>query len=57
MLREKLDLKDSKKARVPMRGTGAEHFVVAVKPRNGGGAKGMRHPARLVGQPDNGMSR
>ena len=57
MLREKLDVKDSKKARVPMRGTGAEHFVVAVKPRNGGGAKGMRHPARLVGQPDNGMSR
>jgi hypothetical protein len=38
MRREKLDLKDSKKARVPMRGTGAEHFVVAVKPRNGGGS-------------------
>ena len=40
-----------------MRGTGAEHLVVAMKPRNGGGAKGMRHPARFIGQPANGMNR
>ena len=45
MRREKLDLKDSKKARVPMRGTGAEQVVVAMKDRNGSGAKGLPHCA------------
>ena len=56
MRREKLDLMDSKKARVPMRYR-AEAFVVAMKPRNGGGAKGMRHSARRIGQPGDGMNR
>ena len=56
MQREKLNLKDSKKVRVPMRGTGAEHFVVVMRPCNGGGAKGMRHLASLIGQPYYGMS-
>ncbi len=32
-------------ARVPMRGTGAEQAVVAVKDRNGSGAKGLPHCA------------
>lgn len=32
-------------ARVPMRGTGAEQAVVALKDRNGSGAKGLPHCA------------
>jgi len=36
--------------RVPMRGTGAEQPVVAVKPVKADGAKGLRHPARKSGQ-------
>ena len=32
-------------ARVPMRGTGTEQAVVAVKDRNGSGAKGLPHCA------------
>jgi hypothetical protein len=44
------------RARVPMRGTGAEQPVVARKSRNGDGAKGLYRPALLVGQPWNGRS-
>ena len=40
--------------RVPMRGTGAEQPVVAMKSRNGDGAKGLYCPALLIGQPEMG---
>src|SRR3989442_6797604 len=36
---------------VPMRGTGADRLVVAVRPGGAGGAKGAGHPGLLVGQP------
>lgn len=39
------------RGRVPMRGTGADHFVVAVMPGNAGGAKGMGRPGLFSGQP------
>jgi len=45
------------RVKVPMRGTGAEQPVVAVKPMKVGGAKGLRYPAWLGGQPDTGRSR
>jgi len=35
-------------ARVPMRGTGTEQVVVAMKGRNGLGAKGLPHCAEVV---------
>ena len=34
-----------------MRGTGAEQLVVARSPSKDGGAKGLRHPAEMMGQP------
>ena len=37
--------------RVPMRSTGADQLVVAVKSRNGDGAKGLGRPALPAGQP------
>ena len=37
---------------VPMRRTGAEQPVVAMKPGNAGRAKGLRHSVSLVGQPE-----
>jgi hypothetical protein len=37
--------------RVPMRGTGADHFAVAMKDGNASGAKGVDYPARFKGQP------
>ena len=37
--------------RVPMRGTGADQLVLAMKSRNGDGAKGLGRPALLSGQP------
>ena len=44
--------------RVPMRGTGTDRPVVAMKPGNAGGAKGAGHPGFLAGQPlSGGMSR
>ena len=39
------------RARVPMRGTGAEQPVVAMRSRNGEGAKGLYCSALLIGQP------
>ena len=39
------------RARVPMRRTGAEQPVLAMKPGNAGGAKGLRHSVLSVGQP------
>src|ERR1700736_6416590 len=39
------------RGRVPMRGTGADRLVVAVRPDNAGGAKGGGHPGLLVGNP------
>ena len=39
---------------VPMRHTGAEQLVVAMKSGNAGGAKGLRHSVSAVGQPDRG---
>jgi len=37
--------------RVPMRGTGADQLVLAVKSRNGDGAKALDRPALPAGQP------
>ena len=37
--------------RVPMRGTGTDRSVVAMKPGNAGGAKGAGHLDSLRGQP------
>jgi hypothetical protein len=42
------------RVRVPMRGAGADQLVVAVKPGNAGGAKGLNHPVSKVSQPDRG---
>ena len=42
------------RARVPMRCTGAEQLVVALKPGNAGGAKGLRHSVLPLGQPEKG---
>ena len=43
---------------VPMRGTGADCPVLAVRPGNAGGAKGAGHPGSVSGQPPvGGMSR
>jgi len=42
------------RASVPMRRTGAEQLVVVLKPGNAGGAKGLRHSASTVGQPERG---
>jgi len=42
------------RARVPMWYTGAEQLVVALKPGNAGGAKGLRHSVSPVGQPERG---
>lgn len=39
------------RARVVMRGTGADRLVVAVKPGNAGEAKGTGRPGSLAGQP------
>ena len=39
------------RARVPMRGTGADRLVVVMKPGNAGGAKGAGCPGLLAGQP------
>ena len=44
------------KASVPMRGTGAEQPVVAMRSVKADGAKGLRHPALFVGQPETGRS-
>ena len=37
--------------RVPMRGTGADQLVLAMKSRNGDGAKGLDRPVLPAGQP------
>ena len=42
---------EATRARVAMRGTEADRFVVAMKPGNAGGAKGADHPGLLGGQP------
>jgi len=42
------------RGRVPMRGTGADRLVVAVRPGNAGGAKGTGHPGVVGGQPSSG---
>jgi hypothetical protein len=39
------------RGRVPMRGTGADRLVVAMRPGNAGGATGAGHLGLLVGQP------
>jgi len=44
--------------RVPMRGTGADRPIRALRPGNAGGAKGAGHSGSIGGQPpDGGMSR
>ena len=42
------------RARVPMRRTGAEQLVLAMKRSNARGAKGLRHSVLSVGQPARG---
>ena len=42
---------ESARGRVPVRGTGADRLVVAVRPGNAGGAKGTGRPGALSGQP------
>ncbi len=44
------------RARVPMRATGAEQLVVAMKFAKANGAKGLRHLDLVVGQPVEGRS-
>ena len=39
------------RGRVPVRGTGADRLVVAVRPGNAGGAKGTDHRGAVTGQP------
>jgi len=43
--------------RVPMRITGADHPVVAMKDGNASGAKGVDHLVLLFGQPEMGGAR
>lgn len=45
------------RASVPMRRTGAEQPVLAMKPGNAGGAKGLRHSVSSRGQPARGGAR
>ena len=42
---------ETARGRVPVRGTGADRLVVAVRPGNAGGAKGTGCPGSLGGQP------
>jgi hypothetical protein len=42
---------ETARGRVPVRGTGADRLVVAVRPGNAGGAKGTGRPGELDGQP------
>ena len=42
------------RSRVPMRGEGADEPVVAMKPGNAGGARGLDSPAEGAGQPGTG---
>ena len=42
---------ESARGRVPVRGTGADRLVVAVRPGNAGGAKGTGCPGSFGGQP------
>jgi hypothetical protein len=42
---------DTARGRVPMRGTGADRLVVAMRPGNAGGAKGAGHLGLVDGQP------
>lgn len=42
---------ETARGRVATRGAGADRLVVAVKPRNGGGAKGAGRPGSSGGQP------
>jgi hypothetical protein len=42
--------------RVPMRSTGTDHPVVAMKDGNASGAKGVGYSAGLRGQPDHGRN-
>ncbi|VUX55868.1 protein of unknown function [uncultured Woeseiaceae bacterium] len=42
------------RASVPMRYTGAEQLVVAMKSGNADGAKGLRQPVLALGQPERG---
>jgi hypothetical protein len=46
-----------RRARVPMRDVGADRSVVATKPGNAGGAKGLACPASSAGQPIEGRAR
>jgi hypothetical protein len=43
---------ETARGRVPVRGTGADRLVVAVRPGNAGGAKGTGCPGSLGGQPE-----
>jgi hypothetical protein len=47
-----LQAAESARGRVPVRGTGADRLVVAVRPGNAGGAKGAGCPGSFGGQPE-----
>ena len=47
-----LQVGETTRGSVPMRRTGAEQLVVALKPGNAGGAKGLRHSVLWMGQPE-----
>jgi len=49
-----LQAAETARGRVPMRSTGTDHLVVAMKPGNAGGAKGVDHPGVAGGQPPRG---
>jgi hypothetical protein len=51
MAREERKWMASTSVQVPMRNTGAEQFVVATKLAKAGGAKGLRRPVGVIGQP------
>ena len=45
------------RVRVPMRSAGTDQLVVAMKPGNAGGAKGLNRPAEGIRQPARGGAR
>jgi hypothetical protein len=50
-LTEEPQAAETVRGRVPIRGTGADHPVVAMMLGNAGGAKGMGRPGLFAGQP------
>jgi len=49
-------VEETARGRVPMRGTGADQPVRAMKPGNSGGAKGLTRPAEVCESTGNGRN-